>query len=348
MNSASDFFALEVPPMALQTRPIRNAIALGTMALATWTSCACAVAGEPDDVTRVQRAINYLETRQQAWADFADASRGEGATKTTCVSCHTGIGYALARTALGRFTAKPGPSEREETILSHARRRTEHWSDLDSPQYRLMYDSDDRKKAEARGTEAVINALLLARRDAAAARAEPSAGTTQAIEILWATQTETGPDAGSWDWLNFGLEPWEADDSRAFGAALAAIAVGSVPRYFDQKLDEAGERGVRLLRAYLRRRMPSENLHNRSWILEASTVMKDILSAEEQGKIVHELLAAQHEDGGWSLADFGDFDRVDGSAQVRDPEGYATGLAIRTLLRSGVKADHPQIAKGTV
>jgi hypothetical protein len=40
--------------------------------------------------------------------------------------------------------------------------RVGHWAELDSPRFRLMYDSDDRKKVESRGTEAVINALVLA------------------------------------------------------------------------------------------------------------------------------------------------------------------------------------------
>ena len=42
--------------------------------------------------------------------------------------------------------------------------RVEHWAELDSPRFRLMYDANDRKKTESRGTEAVVNALILARR----------------------------------------------------------------------------------------------------------------------------------------------------------------------------------------
>ena len=93
---------------------------------------------------------------------------------------------------------------------------------------------------------------------------------------LWATHATEGSNTGSWDWLNFGLEPWEASGSRAFGATLAAIAVGSAPGYLDGRLDAEAARGVVLLRDYLRRRFPEESLYNRLWILEASTTFEGL------------------------------------------------------------------------
>jgi squalene-hopene/tetraprenyl-beta-curcumene cyclase len=209
-----------------------------------------------------------------------------------------------------------------------------------------MYDSDDDKKAESRGTEAVVNVLILARDDATRARKAPSAATQTALQHLWKTQTTDGSDAGSWDWLNFGLAPWEADGSRAFGAALAAIAVGSAPRYLDQKLDEAASRGVRSLRDYLRRRLPDESLYNRLWILEASTTWKDLLSADQKRQVIDQLLAARRADGGWSLASLGNFKRVDGTPQVQDSDGYATGLAVHALLRARSPAARPEVVQG--
>jgi hypothetical protein len=44
-------------------------------------------------------------------------------------------------------------------------------------------------------------------------------------------------DAGSWAWLNFHLEPWEADDAAYFGAALAAIAAGTEPGGYASRAD---------------------------------------------------------------------------------------------------------------
>jgi hypothetical protein len=317
-------------------------ITMITAAVAGWAAMAAA----GDDQARVRRAVSYLDGRQDDWSRFAKSQRGEGADRTSCVSCHTGISYALARPELRRFAEKPGPAAAEERTIAAASRRGEHWAELDSPRFRLMYDSDDDKKAESRGTEAVVNALVLARDDGTRGRKASSSATRTALQHLWKTQTTEGRDAGSWDWLNFGLQPWEGDGSRVFGAALAAIAVGSAPGYLDQELDEATSRGVRSLRDYLRRRFPDESLYNRLWILEASTTWKDLLSADQKRQVIDQLLAARRADGGWTLASFGNFKRVDGTPQVQDSDGYATGLAIHVLLRAGSPAARPEVTQG--
>jgi squalene-hopene/tetraprenyl-beta-curcumene cyclase len=306
--------------------------------------------GESEDRARVERAIGYLDARQEAWAGFARAGRGEGADRTTCVSCHTGLGYALARPALGAYAAGAGsaPAAAEARIRAAVHLRVAHWPDLDSPRFELMYDSDDPKKVESRGTEAVLNALVLARGDAALGRAEPSAATRAALGHLWATQTLAGSMSGSWEWLNFGLEPWESPRSRAFGAALAAIAVGSAPGYLASPPDATSARGVRELGEYLRRRFPKENLHNRLWIVLASTAIADVLADDQKRQVLDDLRALQQPDGGWALAPLGDFTRVDGTHQATDPEGYATGLALHVLLgqaRPGA-APEPALARG--
>ncbi len=305
-----------------------------------------AKAGDADDVGRVARAIAYLDGRQDEWSRFASSQRGKGADKTSCVSCHTGVSYALARPALGRFAGKPGPSAPEERMMAAVGLRVEHWAELDSPRFRLMYDSDDRKKVESRGTEAVLNALLLARDDARQGRSEPSAATRAAFEHMWKTQVTEGSASGSWEWLNFGLQPWEADGSRVFGAALAAIAVGSAPGYLDQKLDDTAARGVRLLRDYLRRRFPEESLYHRIWILDASRTFHDVLSSEQKREVVEKLCSIPRDDGGWALASFGNFKRVDGTPQAQKSDGYATGLAVHVLLVAGVSSERPELAKG--
>jgi squalene-hopene/tetraprenyl-beta-curcumene cyclase len=308
--------------------------------VASWA--APAVAGDPDDPARLRRAIAYLDDRQDQWSKFTKADRGEGPDKTSCVSCHTGVGYALARPALRPFAATSGPSTAEDRLVASARLRSEHWAELDSPRFELMYDHEERKKVESRGTEAVLNALILARDDANRGRAEPSPATRSAFRHLWATQATEGFDAGSWDWLNFGLGPWEANGSRAFGAALASIAVSSAPG----PRDEAASKGAPMLRDYLRRRFPVESLYNRLWILEASTTFEGLLSTDQKREVVDQLLAARREDGGWSLATLGDFKRVDGTPQPRDSDGHATGLVLHALLRSGSTATRTEVLGG--
>jgi hypothetical protein len=303
-------------------------------------------AGDAEDPARVRRAISYLDARQDAWSHFARAERGEGTDKTTCVSCHTGISYAWARPVLGRFAAEPAPVASQERMIASVSLRVEHWAELDSPRYRLMYDHEDRKKVESRGTEAVLNAFILARDDAEHGRAAPSTATRMALQHLWKTQATQGDHAGSWDWLNFGLEPWEAGGSRAFGSTLAAIAVGSAPAYLNGQLDKEATNGVALLREYLRRRFPRENLYNRLWILEASTKLEGLLSADQRREVIDQLLAVQRDDGGWALAGLGDFKRVDGTVQAQESDGYATGLALHVLARAGSPSVRTEMARG--
>ena len=86
--------------MLVDATMIRRGFQIATIAAAAAGWAATARAGDTEDPARVRRAISYLDARQDAWSRFAKAERGEGADRTTCVSCHTGISYALARPAL--------------------------------------------------------------------------------------------------------------------------------------------------------------------------------------------------------------------------------------------------------
>jgi squalene-hopene/tetraprenyl-beta-curcumene cyclase len=314
--------------------------------MAAASACLSTVSrAEAPDAARIRQAVSYLDGRQDEWSHFSGADRGEGGNKTSCVSCHTGVSYALARPALRPFADKPDRSTHEERMLSAARLRVAHWAELDTARFKLMYDNTDRKKSESRGTEAVLNALILARDDAAQARTSPSDDTQAAMKHLWATQTISGDDAGSWEWLNFGYQPWEGNGSRAFGAALAALAVGSAPGYLANAKDEAAVRGTRLLREYLRKQFPDESLYNRIWILKAATKFEGLISADDKQAAIRQLVSAQRADGGWALSELGDFERVDGTSQPRESEGYATGLSIHVLLGAGVPVTQPELIK---
>jgi squalene-hopene/tetraprenyl-beta-curcumene cyclase len=298
-----------------------------------------------DSRDRVRRAVAYLDARQDAWSRFEGSSRGEAEDRTTCVSCHTGVSYALSRPVISLFLGEPAVSSLEEKRIADVTKRVERWGDLDSPRYRLMYDFDDRKRVESWGTEAVLDTLILAKGDRFRSRTEPSSATRSSLARLWETQETQGDDAGSWAWLNFGLEPWEGGGSRAFGAALGAIAVGSVPGYLDASIDEPGSKGVGLLRDYLNRRFPRESLHNQIWILEAASWFKGIVTPEERRRTLDQLRAAQGSDGGWSLAALGNFRRVDGSEQTRTSDGYATGLAVHALIAAGEPSTRPEVTR---
>jgi squalene-hopene/tetraprenyl-beta-curcumene cyclase len=309
-------------------------------------ACPSAWAGADPAEWRPAEAAKYLDQRVQTWFAYAPANRGEGATKTTCVSCHTMLPFALARPVLRQRTGGGMPTEAEKKLLAQTRKRVENWKDLDSASYALLYSFDDQKKKESWGTEAVVNAVLLAIDDRYEGRSAPSDVTRQAFANLWKTQIQDGDHKGVWDWLDFGYEPWEAKGSRYFGAALAALAVGTAPGYYPAGVNPDTEAQIKLLRGYLKDRLPAQNLYNRAFALWASTALDGILSPSGQKEIIGQLWDKQQADGGWSLSALGPFTRRDGTAQETTSDGYATGLVVHVLLTAGVPKDDARLAKG--
>jgi hypothetical protein len=256
------------------------------------------------------------------------------------------VSYALGRPALRRLTREPQPSGLEDRVLAQVRRRVAHWDELDTPRFKLFYDFDDVKKVESRGTEAVLNAWILAREDRNRRRSAPSNETRQALGHLWATQVVEGPEKGSWPWLNFGLGPWEADPSRYQGAALAALAVGTAAVDLSAGGEALPRARLDLLRTYLRSRFDDQDLHNRIWTLWASTLLDGLLAPAQRDRLIHQVLAKQRDDGGWSLASLSDYKRQDGTPQASVSDGYATGLILHVVQRAGLRPEHPGVAKG--
>jgi squalene-hopene/tetraprenyl-beta-curcumene cyclase len=234
----------------------------------------------------------------------------------------------------------------EKRLLDQTMNRVEHWQQLDSKEFDLLYSFNEQKKKEARGTEAVLNSLILAFDDDHDGRATPSAITRKAFANLWQAQAADGDHKGSWDWLDFGLQPWESKEARYFGATLAAIAVGKAPGYYTSGEDAEIEKRVKLLRSYLRASLPTQNLNNRVWMLWASTKVDGLLSSEEQQQLIQALFAKQYADGGWSLASLVNSPRVLSAGKASEPDGYATGLVVHVLQEAGVDRQDSKIAKG--
>ena len=117
-------------------------------------------AGEPAG-WKMEKAAKYLDNRGKAWFEFSSADRGEGATKTSCISCHTLFPYALARPVLRKLAGNNTPTDYEKKLIDQTRKRVETWADLDVPKFGLLYDFNDQKKKESRGTEAILNAVIL-------------------------------------------------------------------------------------------------------------------------------------------------------------------------------------------
>ena len=115
-------------------------------------------------------AAKYLDDRMDAWFTNATKLRtGEG--KTACVSCHTPLPYALARPALRRAMRVSTATPEETRLLDETTRRVASYGT-----HQLLYELNDAKKAESRGTEAVLERGDPGG-DAAGRRREPSEAT---------------------------------------------------------------------------------------------------------------------------------------------------------------------------
>ena len=291
-------------------------------------------------------AASYLDARMDAWWAKAKPLK-TGDAEVKCLSCHTAVPYALARPALRIAMGQSAPTPHEERMLATVRQRVQH-----AATQQPYYDHTDAKKAESRGVEAVLNAVVLTQYDTLGRSGTGSDASRAAIARLWEVQRADG----AWDWLNFGLEPYEANDAVFHGATLAAIAAGtSAGRHASQ--DATGKTGVERLQRYLRTNVASQRLFNKAWALVASSRLPGVLDAAQTDAIVRELAEAQRADGGWSMADLGPWRWTKADAPYAPPgttdaallgasDGYATGLALYAMKHSGVGPPRPGHAKG--
>lgn len=258
--------------------------------------------------------------------------------ETFCISCHTAVPYVLSRPALRDALAEEAPSPNERRLLDNVTKRVRLWN-----QVAPFYSDADRgayKTVESRGTESVLNALVLATNDAQGGQL--SNDTRTALHNMWAEQQTAGDNAGAWSWLRFRNEPWEADDSDFYGATLAAVAAGTAPQRYVASPEV--ENNLKLLRAYLNRHYPAQSAVNRAALLWAWAKVPALLDPGQRKAIISELLAKQRSDGGWSLASLvGEWKRADGTPQEVKSDGYATGFISFVLQQAGLPRDHPQL-----
>ena len=272
-------------------------------------------------------AAEYLDGRQAWWMSWPRAARDHG---TSCVSCHTTLPYALARPALRKALGETAPTIPEAHLLEGVRKRVALWNEVEA-----FYPDQTAglpKTSESRGTEAILNAIILASHDAYDGHL--SNDTRQAFENLWKLQFTRGEGAEAWAWLYFNLAPWESDGAAYYGAALAAVAVGVAPDNYATST-EIQER-LALLVAYLRQDAESRPPFDRVMLLWASTELSGLLTSDEQQSIIRDVMSLQTSDGGWSLTSLGQWGGRDGFSADPGSEGYATGLIAFVLQQAGV------------
>jgi squalene-hopene/tetraprenyl-beta-curcumene cyclase len=288
-------------------------------------------------------AAAYLDARMDLW--FANGTKLKtGDSQTACVSCHAGLAYALARPVLRRVMHTDTPSTQEAKLIDDTTRRVDTYAT-----HQVLYDFNERRQIESRGTEAVLNAVILTSADAARNLRESSAPAKKALARLWETQRADG----RWDWLEFGLEPWETTEAAYHGATFAAFAVGTAPGPHDA----LAAAGIERLRGYLSSNYEAQHLYNRTWALLASTRLKRVVTDAQRDALVEELVKAQRADGGWSLHAMGPWKWSKTAPPVKSPgdldaalvtqsDGYATGLVVYTLKQAGVASSRDAIRKG--
>jgi squalene-hopene/tetraprenyl-beta-curcumene cyclase len=283
-------------------------------------------------------AAAYLDQRQGWWMEWPKAARDHG---TFCVSCHTAVPFALSRPALRKALAEEAPSVNERRLLDNVTKRVRLWKEV-AP----FYSDADRgvyKTAESRGTESVLNALILASNDAQSRQL--SDDTRAALDNMWAEQQIKGSKKGAWLWLRFANEPWEADDSDYYGATLAAVAAGTAPGNYRARPEI--QNNLKMLRKYLNREGAAQTTINRVVLLWASAKLPGLLTPEQQRFIINEVLGKQQADGGWSLSSLaGGWKRQDGTPQEVKSDGYATGLITFALQQAGISRENAQHKQG--
>src|SRR5208282_516272 len=141
-------------------------------------------------------AASYLDERMVWWMGWDVAARDHN---TFCVSCHTVVPYAMARPALRAAIGEQGPSAPERQLLDNVTKRVRMWKVVEP------FFSDAKrgvpKTVESRGTESILNAVILVSHDAPTGTLSPDARL--ALDNMWGEQLKTGEARGAWSWLQF-------------------------------------------------------------------------------------------------------------------------------------------------
>jgi len=293
-------------------------------------------------------AASYLDGRESLWMAWPGAARDH---ETFCVSCHTSVPYALARPSLREALGETALAANEQRLLDNVAKRVRLWKEVEPFYSGEGYDA--AKADESRGTEAVVNALILASYDARNGRMSDS--TQAAFDNMWALQLTTGENKGAWSWLQFDLEPWEANDSLYYGATLAALAVGTAPRNYRSAPEN--QHHLAMLRDYLNREYMKQSTLNRVSLLSASARWPDLLPPERRAAIIHEVLAKQQPDGGWKLSSLEwsgwgpvtllrRWVRQDGTPMDKNSDAYATGVVTFAVQEAGLPRTNAEVQRG--
>ena len=261
-------------------------------------------------------AARYLDSRQQEWFAWRQAQSPDG----PCVSCHTGMPYLLARPALRALLKEDAPTMYETGLRA-----------------RLAAHAGEKPKGALQGVETIMAAMFLSDRET----------QRSTFSQLWSLQQTDGALKGGWQWYNANLDPWETPAQFRYGAALAALAIGSAPREIRDTPD--AQQRTRALAEFLNDGLSSRSLHVRLAVLWASTTLPSILDADAKRAIIADVLRAQQPDGGWTLASLGPWAEHPSAPPPVEGVGsnsYATAFTTYVLQRTADRSAGASTARG--
>jgi hypothetical protein len=286
-------------------------------------------------------AASYLDSREAWWQNWPNAQLHQG---TFCISCHTTLPYALVRPWLRSALGETALTDDEKAMLASIEKRVADWPQM-SPYY-----TDAAHAAPSHATEAVLNAMILAKYSAEQPQLIPVA--RRAFDEAWALQQTTGENAGGWEWQDFHEAPWESPESAYQGAAMMAIAVGSMPPAYAS--DPAVGEHIERLRQYLLLHYAAQPAMNQLYLLWASTRIPGLLSVAQRADLIKKVASLQRSDGGWSLPILDKqkaikpamLDLFKRANHVDDSDGIATGLVVLAFEEDGVSLENPTLKRG--
>jgi len=247
---------------------------------------------------------------------FLDSAALTWQKQRECFTCHTNYAYLYARPLVS------ADCDAHKTVRAFAEQLiSQRWKDQ-GPRW---------------DAEVVATAAALAFNDRHTTNTLHPL-TRQALDKMWTLQR----DDGGWTWIDCDWPPMEDDDG--YGVGVAALAVSVAPD--DYRQTEAAQRGLDGIRKYLAAN-PPPTLHHRAMLLWADSYGADVITDDQKQQCADELRTLQHDDGGWGLAQLGNWERADGSPQdTATSNGYGTGFAVYILRRAGVPAGDPAVQKG--
>jgi squalene-hopene/tetraprenyl-beta-curcumene cyclase len=280
-----------------------------------------------------QKAAAYLDSREVWWREWPPAQRDHG---TFCISCHTVVPYAMARSTLRTELGETGMAAPEKIMVDNVEKRVSHWSEM-APYYSDAIDGPG-KTAQSRATEAVLNAVILASYDARQGHLRPI--TRTAFDNAWALQQ----NSGGWQWQDFDLAPWESAQSAYQGAALFLFEVGNAPDHYATE-PEVQKRAERL-RAYLRQQYATQPFMNKLYVLWASTKVDGLLTNDESTALLYTLQNAQQDDGSWKLSLFEIPKRSVRSLLPSPSDGLVTSLVVLVMEETNISPTNSTLKRG--